>query len=75
MDLIKAADCGWWVAPGDVPVLAAMIDILSADSIGLLEKRANAYRYAHVHFGQDALGVEGPALWEVHFKKVRSHVF
>jgi hypothetical protein len=46
------------VAPGDVPELAAMIDILSADSVGLLEKGANAYRYAHVHFGQDALAVE-----------------
>jgi hypothetical protein len=50
--------CGDRVAPGDVPELAAMIDILSADSVGLLEKRANAYRYAHVHFGQAALAVE-----------------
>jgi glycosyltransferase involved in cell wall biosynthesis len=55
VDLIKAADCGWWVAPGDVAGLAEVIEALSADPEGLLEKRENAFQYAHQHLGQDAL--------------------
>ena len=55
VDLIKAADCGWFVAPGDVAGLAVAIDLIGDDPEGLLEKRENAYRYAHKHFGQDSL--------------------
>ena len=61
VDLIKAADCGWFVEPGDVAGLAAAIDAISADPEGLLEKRERAYQYAHAHLGQDALAKE----WEV----------
>jgi hypothetical protein len=30
-------------------------DVIGADPEGLLEKRQNAYCYAHAHLGQDAL--------------------
>ena len=55
VDTIKAADCGWWVAPGDVDGLAQVIDTIRADPEGLLAKRENAYTYAHAQFGQDIL--------------------
>jgi glycosyltransferase involved in cell wall biosynthesis len=55
VDLIKAADCGWFVEPGDVAGLATVIDAIRADPEGLLEKREHAYQYAHAHLGQDAL--------------------
>ena len=38
VDLIKAAECGWWVAPGAVAGLAAALDQISADPEGLLAK-------------------------------------
>jgi len=55
VDLIKAADCGWFVEPGDVAGLAKVIDAICADAEGVLEKRENAFQYAHAHLGQDAL--------------------
>ena len=55
VDLIKIADCGWFVEPGDVAGLATVIDEISADPEGLLAKRESAYQYAHAHLGQDAL--------------------
>ena len=56
IDLIKAADCGWFVEPGDVDGLARVVEAICTDPEGLLEKRQNAYRrYAHKHFGQDSL--------------------
>lgn len=60
VDLIKAADCGWFVEPGDVDGLGAMLEAISSDAAGLLEKRQNAYEYAHAHLGQDALAKD----WE-----------
>jgi hypothetical protein len=62
VDLIKAADCGWFVEPGDVAGLAAVIDAICADPAGLLEKRERAYQYAHAHLGQDALAQEWKAV-------------
>ena len=55
IDLIKAADCGWFVEPGDVDGLARMVEAICTDPGGLLEKRENAYLYAQAHLGQDAL--------------------
>jgi len=55
VDLVKAADCGWWVTPGDVEALAERIQQLMGDREALLEKRQNAFNYAHKHLGQDAL--------------------
>jgi glycosyltransferase involved in cell wall biosynthesis len=55
VDLIKQADCGWWVEPGDVAGLNAALEAISLDSVDLLEKRERAFTYAHEHFGQDQL--------------------
>jgi len=55
VDLIKAADCGWFVEPGDVAGLAKVVEAISADAAGVLEKREHAYQYAQAHLGQDAL--------------------
>lgn len=63
VDLIKEADCGWWVIPGDVGGLATAIEAISADPEGLLAKRQRAFHYAHANFGQDTLAAEwGAAL-------------
>ena len=55
VDLVKAADCGWFVEPGDVDELARVIKAIYTDPEGLLEKRQNAYLYAQAHLGQDRL--------------------
>ena len=55
IDLIKAADCGWFVEPGDVDGLARVVEAIYTDPECLLEKRQNAYLYAQAHLGQDAL--------------------
>lgn len=55
IDLIKVADCGWFVEPGDVDGLARVVEAICTDPEGLLEKRQNAYLYAQAHLGQDAL--------------------
>ncbi len=60
VDTLKAADCGWWVEPGDVDGLARVVSELCSDAERLLEKRENAFQYAHAHLGQDALAKE----WE-----------
>ena len=62
VDLIKDADCGWFVEPGDVEGLEAALQAISSDAEGLLEKRENAFAYAHQHFGQDALAKEWRSL-------------
>ena len=58
VDLIKAADCGWFVEPGDVAGLESALAAISADPEGLLGKRERAYQYAHAHLGQNALAKE-----------------
>jgi glycosyltransferase involved in cell wall biosynthesis len=55
VDLIKAEDCGWWVEPGDVDGLAAVVAAIQSDAEGLLKKRERAYHYAQSHLGQDRL--------------------
>jgi len=55
IDLIKAADCGWFVEPGDIDGLARAVEAICTDPEGLLEKRQNAYLYAQAHLGQGAL--------------------
>ncbi|MGB0743772.1 MAG: hypothetical protein ACPGSB_04530 [Opitutales bacterium] len=55
VDLIKTADCGWWVNPGDRSTLADTLELIATDSAAVLQKRENAYDYAHQNFGQDAL--------------------
>jgi glycosyltransferase involved in cell wall biosynthesis len=58
VDLIKAAHCGWWVAPGDVAGLGAAIEAIAQNPLELMEKREHAFKYAHEHLGQDALAQE-----------------
>ena len=55
IDLIKTADCGWFVEPGDIDGLARVVEAIYTDPEGLLEKRQNAYLYAQAHLGQDTL--------------------
>ena len=55
VDLVKVADCGWFVDPGDVDGLARVVKAIYMDPGGLLEKRQNAYLYAQAHLGQDTL--------------------
>ena len=55
VDLVKVADCGWFVEPGDVDGLARVVEAIYTDPEGLLEKRQNAYLYAQAHLGQDTL--------------------
>ena len=55
VDLIKTADCGWFVKPGDIDGLARVVEAIYTDPEGLLEKRQNAYLYAQAHLGQDTL--------------------
>ncbi len=55
IDLIKAADCGWFVEPGDVDELARVVEAICTNPEGLLKKRQNAYLYAQAHLGQDTL--------------------
>ncbi|MEO0508509.1 MAG: glycosyltransferase [Verrucomicrobiota bacterium] len=58
VDLIKEANCGWWVKPGDVIGLEQAIAEILNDSDALLEKRERAFLYAHKRFGQDSLAKE-----------------
>lgn len=39
VDLIKARDCGWWVASSGVAGLERALAEISSDPDGLLEKR------------------------------------
>lgn len=55
VDLIREADCGWWVRPGDLDGLAATLESISANPQAVLEKRERAYHFAHHSLGQDAL--------------------
>jgi glycosyltransferase involved in cell wall biosynthesis len=64
VDLIKAADCGWWVAPGDVQGFQECLSIIQSDRQLLLEKRQNAYRVAHEQFGQGCLAKQWVEVFE-----------
>ena len=55
VDLVKIAKCGWWVCPGDSDKLKDIFKEILAFPDELLEKRENAYQYAHKHLGQNTL--------------------
>ena len=67
VDLIKAAECGWWMEPGNAEVLEQTLKLICTDTDKLLEKCENAYHYAHEHFGQDALAEK----WQMLFEKLK----
>jgi len=64
VDLIKVADCGWWVEPGDSEGLEQTLKLICSDTDKLLEKCENAYNYAHEHLGQDSLAKKWIELFE-----------
>ena len=64
VDMIKAADCGWWVAPGDVAGLEKVLKTICSNPKETMKKRQHAHLYAHKHFGQDALAEKWQALFE-----------
>ena len=64
VDLIKTADCGWWVQPGDASAVDHTIKAIASDLPGSEQKRANAYAYAHAQLGQDTLTRQ----WEAQLK-------
>ena len=66
VDTIKTAHCGWWVAPGDVAGLSEVLETICSNPKELIERRENAYVYAHEHFGQDTLA----ARWQGLFKQL-----
>ena len=68
VDLIKVANCGWWVAPGDVEGFQKCLSIIQSDKNLLLEKRQNAYRVAHEQFGQGSLAKQ----WVEVFQSLQS---
>ena len=55
VDLIKNADCGWWVSPGDIEGFQECLIEIHANQDLLLKKRQNAFRVAHEQFGQGHL--------------------
>ena len=66
--LIKAANCGWWVTPGDVEGFQECLSIIQSNKNLLLEKRQNAYRVAHEQFGQGSLAKQ----WVEVFQSLQS---
>ena len=60
VDLVKRADCGWWVEPGDVSGFSKAVAAIASDPEALLRKREAAFKYAHAQFGQERLA----ALWQ-----------
>jgi glycosyltransferase involved in cell wall biosynthesis len=64
VDLIKKAECGWWVEPGDVDGLENAIQAISDDPKELLACRERAYQFAQMHYGQADLAREWAALLE-----------
>ena len=68
VDLIKAANCGWWVVPGDVEGFQECLSIIQSNKNLLLEKRQNAYRVAHEQYGQGSLAKQ----WVEVFQSLQS---
>ena len=64
VDLIKVADCGWWVSPGDVKGFQECLLEIRSDQDLLLEKRQNAFRVAHEQFGQACLAKQWVGVFE-----------
>ena len=66
VDLIKKANCGWWVNPGDSIGLYDCLTKIYSDKELLKAKRLAAYNYAHENFGQKSLSEE----WEKVIRKI-----
>ena len=64
VDLIKATNCGWWVAPRDIVGFQECLLVIQSDKDLLLEKRQNAFRVAHEKFGQGFLAKQWVEVFE-----------
>ena len=64
VDLIKEHDCGWWVEPGDVDGLCAILRELPNQPEEVLRKRQNAYHAGHTYYSQEVLAKQWIALFE-----------
>lgn len=64
VDLIKASNCGWWVAPNDSEGLKECLLTIQLDKELLLQKRQNAFRVAHDHYGQGCLAKQWVKVFE-----------
>lgn len=64
VDLIKSANCGWWVAPGDGKKFKECLSEIESNRALLLEKRNNAFQAAHANFGQGSLAKQWVELFE-----------
>lgn len=64
VDLIKTANCGWWVSPGDVNGFQECFSVIQSNKGLLLEKRQNAFRLAHERFGQGYLAKQWVKVFE-----------
>lgn len=64
VDLIKESDCGWFIEPGDIRRLELVLADIVSNKKSVLEKRENAYKYAHSSLGQDALAKQWKAALE-----------
>ncbi|MEM1221731.1 MAG: hypothetical protein AAGH40_03140 [Verrucomicrobiota bacterium] len=67
VDTIKLSNSGWWIEPSDVGRLKKTLKDIRLDPELLMQKRANAYKYAHENFGQDALAL----LWRDCFSSLK----
>ena len=64
VDLIKVSNCGWWVAPNDSKGFKECLLAIQSDRKLLLQKRQNAFRVAHEHYGQGSLAKQWVKVFE-----------
>ena len=64
VDLIKVSNCGWWVAPNDSKGFKECLLAIQSDRELLLQKRQNAFRVAHEHYGQGCLAKQWVKVFE-----------
>ena len=62
VDLIKAAECGWFVEPGDVTGLVSVVSEICTDPQRLLKMQERSYDYAQTHFGQNSIAKQWKAV-------------
>jgi glycosyltransferase involved in cell wall biosynthesis len=55
VDLVKEAECGWWIVPGDYENLEGVLEKIVNNKGDLNAKRERAYHFAHTHFTQKVL--------------------
>ena len=64
VDLIKASNCGWWVAPGDIEGLKICLNDINSNLEIVYQKRRNALSEARKYYSQDVLAKQWADLLE-----------